>query len=114
MATKPKLLRRAKLTDLEPEHRTAFERNISWKRICEMFELSHRDLVDDVDGADVVCPDCDLDSTQTIVTLSSADKVFECSECDTKNTKFDFVVGCFSRDPTVSEAMKLFGEDCFD
>ena len=114
MPTKPKLLRRAQLADLEPEHRAAFERNISWKLICEMFELSHKNLVDDEDGADIVCPDCDLDSTQTIVSLSSTDTLFECSECGTKDTKFDFVVGCFSHDPTVSEAMKLFGEDCFD
>ncbi|KKU25944.1 MAG: hypothetical protein UX39_C0015G0012 [Candidatus Magasanikbacteria bacterium GW2011_GWA2_46_17] len=114
MPAKPKLLRRTKLADLDSEYRAAFERNISWKRICEMFELSHRDPVDDEDGADVVCPHCDLDSTETIVSLSSTDKVFECPECGMKDTKLDFVVGCFSRDPTVSNTLKLFGDHCFD
>lgn len=113
MPTIPKLLQRVKLTDLDSEHKTAFERNISWKRICEAFDLDHEDVVDDGGGVVMVCAVCVLDGVETTLSLSSSDTLFRCKVCGSTDSKFDFVIGCFSLDPTVGQAKAIFGENCF-
>ena len=106
--------RHEKLADISSERKAAFERKIPWKRICEVFELSHKDAEGDDGGVTVACPNCELDGTQTLVPLSSVYTMFKCPECGTKDSKFDFMSGCFSHDPAVSDATRLFGKDCFD
>ncbi|GEM_PF-5852269 len=113
MSNTLKLGRRAKLTDLAPQHRAAFEQRIPWVKILKVFQVEHQVEEESDESITVTCPACELEGGEHRVSLSSGSKTFKCSECETKAEKLDFVGDRFSHDPTVAEITALFGEDCF-
>ncbi len=113
MPTKPKLRKREKLVDLGPEHRAAFEQRVTWRQILEALDVTRENEEEADDSIIVACPHCEMEGRDRRVSVSPDDTVFNCSECETVESKLDFLIGLFPHDPRVVEVTKLFGEDCF-